>query len=55
MVSMLLFDLPAGFTYRILFMRRYMAEILASQAKMLRRRGEDDGTVDDRDMERFFA
>ena len=38
-ISQLLFDLPAGFDYRIIFMRRNIEEILASQKKMLVRRG----------------
>jgi hypothetical protein len=39
MVSQLLYDLPAGETYRILFMERDLDEVLASQEKMLRRLG----------------
>ena len=37
-VSALLYDLPAGEQYRIVFMQRDLDEVLASQEKMLRRR-----------------
>jgi hypothetical protein len=39
MVSQLLYDLPAGENYRILFMERDLDEILRSQEKMLERLG----------------
>jgi Sulfotransferase domain len=39
MVSQLLYDLPPGETYRIVFMERDLEEVLASQEKMLRRLG----------------
>jgi hypothetical protein len=39
-VSMLLTDLPATRRYRIVFMLRDLDEVLASQAVMLRRKGE---------------
>jgi len=39
MVSQLLYDLPPGERYRIIFMERDMDEILASQEKMLARLG----------------
>jgi hypothetical protein len=38
-VSQLLYDLPAGETYRIVFMERDLDEMLASQEKMLARLG----------------
>lgn len=38
-ISQLLFALPAGREYRILFMLRPLAEVVASQAEMIRRRG----------------
>jgi hypothetical protein len=37
MVSQLLYDLPATENYRVIFMRRNLEEVLASQDKMLRR------------------
>lgn len=39
MVSALLYDLPPGETYRIIFMQREIEEVLESQEKMLRRLG----------------
>jgi hypothetical protein len=39
MVSQLLYDLPPGETYRILFMERDLEEVLDSQEKMLTRLG----------------
>ncbi|MFQ5430021.1 MAG: sulfotransferase family protein [Phycisphaerae bacterium] len=51
MISQLLLHLPAGYTYKVLFMRRKIEEILASQRQMLIRRGthKEDG-VSDEDM-----
>ena len=45
-VSSLLNYLPASNTYRVVFMRRNLHEVLASQAKMLERRGEASQTED---------
>jgi hypothetical protein len=53
MVSMLLYDLPPDKTYRIIFMKRNIEEILASQRKMLQRRGEEAGG-DDKELDRAF-
>lgn len=47
-ISFLLKDLPPGFEYRIIFMRRNMEEILASQKKMLQQRGENTDIEKDR-------
>lgn len=38
-ISRLLLALPAGHEYRVIFMERPLAEVLASQDQMLRRRG----------------
>jgi len=38
-ISQLLLALPEGHEYRVIFMQRPMAEVLASQDQMLRRRG----------------
>ena len=46
--------LPEGYSYRVLFVRRKMQEILASQAKMLERRGEAAGAVSDDKMSHLF-
>lgn len=45
MVYRLLYDVPAEFRYRVLFMRRDLGEILASQRKMLTRHGADPGVA----------
>jgi hypothetical protein len=41
-ISMLLYHLPPELSYKVVFMRRSLVEILASQRKMLERRGEMD-------------
>jgi hypothetical protein len=41
-ISYLLKSLPAQFNYRVVFVRREVGEVLASQGKMLARRGEKD-------------
>jgi hypothetical protein len=38
-ISQLLFALPDGRDYRIIFMQRPLSEVVASQAEMIRRRG----------------
>jgi hypothetical protein len=43
MVYRLLYDLPADRSYRVLFMRRDLEEVLASQKVMLQRHGAADG------------
>jgi hypothetical protein len=53
-ISQLVMHLPDTHRYRVLFVRRRMEEILASQAKMLRRRGEAMGAVSDEKMARLF-
>ena len=45
-VSSLLNYLPKDNAYKVVFMRRNLHEVLASQAKMLVRRGEDSHTED---------
>ena len=45
-ISFLLKDLPNTNRYRIVFMRRDLDEILASQNKMIEHRGADDSTDD---------
>jgi hypothetical protein len=46
-VSSLLNYLPADNAYKVIFMRRNLHEVLASQAKMLERRGEESQTGDE--------
>ncbi|MBE9523859.1 MAG: sulfotransferase domain-containing protein [Chloroflexi bacterium] len=52
-IGALLVELPANYKYKVLFMRRKMDEILASQNKMLARRGEDQ-KVDDETIAKLF-
>jgi hypothetical protein len=54
-ISFLLDALPPEYNYKVLFMRRDLNEILASQTKMLDRRGEDSETEDQRMMELWEA
>lgn len=52
-ISNLLRSLPSDNNYRVVFVRREIDEVLASQTKMLTRRGEEAGTEDDRMKELF--
>lgn len=54
MVSRLLCDLPANKHYKVIFMRRRMEEILASQQKMLGRKGIYKDDIDDTEMASLF-
>jgi len=47
-ISFLLKSLPPQFNYRVVFIRREMEEVLASQRKMLARRGETEATAPER-------
>jgi len=53
-ISALLKYLPADERYRVIFIRRDIDEILASQRKMLIHRGEDPDKQDDAQMKRLF-
>jgi len=53
-IAALLTHLPANYEYRVLFMRRKIEEVLASQGKMLENRGEES-KVDDTTMADLFA
>lgn len=53
-ISALLKHLPPTYPYKVLFMRRRMSEILASQRQMLVRRGEASDKVADDEMTRLF-
>jgi broad-specificity NMP kinase len=53
-ISMLLRHLPAGYAYKVIFMRRKMEEVLASQRTMLIRRGESPDKVSDEKMAAMF-
>ncbi len=52
-ISFLLQHLPTQYSYKIIFMRRNIAEILASQRQMLLRRGETAGLEDQQMAETF--
>jgi hypothetical protein len=52
-ISYLLKDLPKNRNYKVLFMRRNLKEVLASQTKMLERRGEATDTDDERMMDLY--
>jgi hypothetical protein len=54
-ISALLLHLPPCEHYRIVFMRRDLGEVLASQREMLRRRGEPTDATADEEMARFFT
>lgn len=54
MISALLKYLPPTYSYQIIFMRRSLAEVLASQRQMLIRRGENPSAVDDERMAALF-
>ena len=52
-VSSLLQYLPRDLNYKLLFMRRNLEEVIASQNKMLERRGETSDTEDERMIELY--
>lgn len=54
-ISFLLRHLPADLRYRVLLIHRDLEEVLASQRRMLLRRGEDPGAVPEPEMARNFA
>lgn len=53
-ISMLLLEMPPGYQYKVLFMRREMDEILASQKKMLIRRNEPTDKVSDEELAQLY-
>lgn len=53
-ISALLKYLPTGYTYKLIFMRRKIEEILASQKQMLIRRGEPTDSVSDEELTDLF-
>ena len=53
-ISMLLYQLPMDKKYKIIFMKRKMDEVLTSQNKMLKRRGQPADSVDDQVMAEKF-
>ncbi len=53
-ISMLLYDLPSMYKYKVIFMQRNMDEILASQATMLERRGKKNNDIPDEELAKKF-
>jgi hypothetical protein len=53
-ISMLLRHLPPGYPYKVLFMRRKIGEILASQQKMLANREKPTNQVSDRELAAMY-
>lgn len=53
-ISMLLFDLPSNYNYKIIFMQRAIEEVLASQRIMLERRRETEDGISDEEMAEKF-
>jgi hypothetical protein len=54
-ISFLLQYLPPGETYKVVFLRRNLDEILLSQRKMLVNRGEDPNKMDDDQVAAMFT
>lgn len=54
-IATLLKHLPETYTYRVLFMRRNMEEVLASQRQMLIRRGKAPDSMDEEQLAKSFA
>ncbi len=54
-ISALLEHLPAGYSYKVIFMERAIKEVLASQKKMLVNRGEENKVSDDEMEEQYRA
>ena len=53
-VYLLLYDLPKQHRYRVVFMRRDLPEVIASQNTMLRRSGSTIGALDPKMLARHF-
>jgi hypothetical protein len=54
MVHLLLYDLPVAYTYRVIFMRRKLDEVLASQRAMLNRQGKQGASLSDDRLGKVF-
>ncbi|SLM30388.1 conserved hypothetical protein [Desulfamplus magnetovallimortis] len=54
-ISMLLYNLPSRYSYKVIFMHRNMDEILLSQSKMLLRKGKNGNHISDKELSvKFF-
>ena len=54
MVYRLLYDLPKGYSYRVIFMRRKLEEVIASQNVMLERQEKEGGGLSDEKLLQVF-
>ncbi len=54
MVHLLLYDLPADRSYRVVFMRRDLREVVRSQSVMLARRGTEGANLTDEQLTKAF-
>src|SRR5687767_12088310 len=54
MVHLLLYDLPLDRPYRVVFMRRNLDEVLASQRKMLERQGKQGAQIPEAQLRKVF-
>jgi LPS sulfotransferase NodH len=54
MVHLLLYDLPQDRPYRVVFMRRNLDEVLASQRKMLARQGKAGAQIPEDQLRKVF-
>ncbi len=46
--------LPEGYTYKVIFMKRNLSEVIESQKKMLERRGEDPDDISNEELRDMF-
>ncbi len=53
-ISYLLDKMPSGYSYKVIFMQREIAEVLASQKRMLEREGKPDDEVRDDKMQALY-
>ena len=54
-IYLLLYDLPADHTYKVIFMTRRLEEVIASQDAMLRRSGKMQKGMDEDTLKRIFS
>jgi hypothetical protein len=54
-ISYLLDKMPSGYPYKVIFMQREIAEVLASQKRMLEREGKPDDRVSDDEMQALYS
>jgi hypothetical protein len=54
-ISYLLDKMPSGYPYKVIFMQREIAEVLASQKRMLEREGKPDDRVSDEEMQALYS